>query len=173
VYDLQVLSLDPILRYRRVTEVEHRLQSHQQKTREEKAVGRKDNRDSKVSVIIRLYQMAALIYLEHIRHWTSDERQPILQNKAVHDGLTLLACVDIREVPWPSFVIGCEAVTDIQRGRILQLLNTEKFDVGGPTPRGMIEAFWIQDDLDTARKLSYVEKMSAVICAAPSLPSFA
>lgn len=172
VYDSQVLSLDSAVRYRRVTEVERRLRLQYRLTGEIN-IGQESGRDFETRVVNRLYQLAALIYLDRIAHKTSSEHQSTFHTTAVSDGLALLACVEVREVPWPLFVIGCEAATDVQRKQVLRLFDAERAADDGPTPRRLMEAFWIQDDLDTTRKLTYVKKMSGVICALPSLPSFA
>ncbi|KAK5674426.1 hypothetical protein LTS10_012814 [Elasticomyces elasticus] len=172
VYDLQVLSLDPVLRYRRINELERRLRLHQRIGRETGTV-QADGRDSKELAVIRLYQMAALIYLDRIGHESSSEIGTTFNAAAVNEGLELLACVDVREVPWPLFVIGCEAATDVQRKRVLGIMNIEMVGTGVPTPQRMMEAFWIQDDLDTTRALTYITKMSGVISTLSSLPSFA
>ena len=171
VYDSQVLSLDPALRYKRIAEVERRLRLHQRIGREID-IGRECVRDCEKPVAIRLYQMAALIYLNRISHETRSELQSTFHATAVSDGLALLACVDVRKVPWPLFVIGCEAATDAQRQHVLRLLNAESIDADEPTPRSLMEASWIQDDLDTTRGLTYIKKMSGVISTLPSLPSF-
>ncbi|KAK3714722.1 hypothetical protein LTR37_007702 [Vermiconidia calcicola] len=171
VYDSQVLSPDPALHYRRVTEVERRLRLYQ-RGEGEMGTGQEDGRDFEEPVVTRLYQMAALIYLTRIGHEDSTEFQSTFHTAAVNNGLALLARVDVREVPWPLFVIGCEAATDVQRKQVLQLLSADSVDADEPTPRRLMEAFWIQDDLDTTRELTYVKKMSGVISALPSLPSF-
>jgi hypothetical protein len=172
VYDLQVLSLDPILRNRRVNQVERQLRLYQQ-VDGEMVMGQKGGRHDRMPIAIRLYKMAALIYLERIRYETSNESQSTFDTNVVNDGLTLLACIDVREVLWPLFVIGCEATTDAQRRRVLQFLNAERVDTDVLIPQKLIEAFWIQDDLDTTRELSYVRKMSGIISTFPFLPSFA
>jgi hypothetical protein len=172
VYDLQVLTLDPILRNRRVTEVERQLRLDQQ-IGDRITVEQEGGRHDEIPVVVRLYKMAALIYLERIRYETSCEPQSTFDANAVADGLALLACADVREVLWPLFVIGCEAATDAQRRRVLQFLDAESLGIHLLTPRRLITAFWIQDDLDVIRELSYVKKMSGIICTLPYLPSFA
>lgn len=162
VYDLQVLPLDSTFFYRRITGLERRLR-----------IKHESDMNAELPTVARIYHMAALIYLERVRLETFHEVQPTFHTNAVNDGLALLANIDTRKVPWPLFVIGCEAATDLQRQKVLRLLETERSGADGPIPRRLMEAFWIQDDLDTTQKLSYVEKMSGVINTLPSLPSFA
>jgi hypothetical protein len=79
-------------------------------------------------------------------------------------------------VPWPFFIVGCEARTDLQRRRVLELASVTRRQ--GDSKRilsilHLIERFWSQDDLDTEQLLSYVDKLSTVISASPFLPAFA
>ena len=122
----------------------------------------------------RLYLLAALIYLNRMGlNYSGDEPY---HKQLVEEATQLLTDIQATEVPWPFFIVGCEARNDRERRTVLELASTT-------TRRGdssripwlleMIERYWSQDDLDTELVSGYVDKMSTVISASPFLPAFA
>jgi hypothetical protein len=122
----------------------------------------------------QLYLLAALIYLNKMGLNYSGEE--LYHRRLVEEALQLLTNVQARDVPWPFFIVGCEARTDHQRRRVLELASATRRQGDSTRIPGLlqtIERFWSQDDLDTEQVLSYVDKLSTVISASPFLPAFA
>ncbi|KAL9618825.1 MAG: hypothetical protein Q9160_006484 [Pyrenula sp. 1 TL-2023] len=131
-----------------------------------------DARESMIAMKVQVYRLAGLIYLHRaVKKYSGLE---LRHRQLVEQAFTAVAKV---RVLWPLFIVACEAQTDVDRRRILEV-----FDEGQrqwPTGniawvRRMVEAFWNQDDLDAEQQeLDYVTKMTAVVSAAPFLPTFA
>lgn len=89
-----------------------------------------------------------------------------------------LALVKVKayEELWPLFIVACEAQTDFERRRILELFSeAQRQRQSGNIAwvRRMVEAFWNQNDLDAEQELSYSTRMTAVVSTAPFIPTFA
>ena len=154
---------------RQVSQIERRLHSF-----ETKNLGGPSEGSSKAATIDQLYQLATLIYLNRSALQYSGEE--IHHARLVDEALSKLLRVKVWEVPWPFFIIGCEAQTDSQRRQVLEssaTLQAENPSDNATRVQKIVEAFWNQADLGTAQGLSYVDKMSAVITACPFLPIFA
>jgi hypothetical protein len=163
VYDIQVFPLESSLRSRRIMEIERQLHLRR---------GHSASSKSEQAEVVRLFRIAAIIYLNRIAQGASSAVLSTFHTTAVHDGLALLESIDVGKVPWPLFVIGCEASTDVRRERILQRMDAASTESKVSTPRALIEAFWVQDDLDTTQELTYLKKLSGIIMMVPTLPSF-
>lgn len=128
---------------------------------------------SKTTTIDELYLMSALIYLNRtVMQYSGEEVQ---HRTLVQQALSHLSQIWTSQALWPLFIIGCEARTDSERTRVLQM--TSSMGDGGLSDnalwmRRLIEAYWNQEDLDAEDNLSYVQKMSGVISACPFLPAF-
>ncbi|EFQ25673.1 uncharacterized protein GLRG_00817 [Colletotrichum graminicola M1.001] len=95
----------------------------------------------------------------------------------VDKGLSLMKYVGCCERPLPLLILGCEARTDIERLRVLDLVPAP--DSRSPWRRHhfmtlLLPALWIQNDLDVESnvKLDYTEKLSAVFNASEFPPQF-
>lgn len=131
-------------------------------------------RQLKTAAMVQIYLLAALIYLNRTAiHYSGGEIQ---HRRLVEEALSYLTQVQVWEVPWPFFIVGCEAQTDSQRKEVLRLSLAPQAEGrldNAKWVQRMVEAYWNQDDLDTEHNLNYVDKMSAVISACPFLPVFA
>jgi hypothetical protein len=129
---------------------------------------------SKATVIVRLYRLAALIFLN--RALIDPTKKPSHHRRLVDDALLCLADVWMWEAPWPFFIIACEAETESQRRDVLQFISempVERHSSNSDWVQWMIAAALNQDDLHVDRRLDYVTKISAVVSSCPFVPPFA
>jgi hypothetical protein len=129
----------------------------------------------RVSGMAELYRLAALIYLKRVAGGVSvdDTLSWSKVQSWVEEALDLLKdTVKTCERPFPLFVIALEARTDDQRHLVLQVIdNTIKERVFSTLPSlwRMVEAAWVQDDLE---ELNALLKYHAVISANRVPPAF-
>lgn len=121
-----------------------------------------------------LHCLAALIYLNRAA-LGYDGTEPTHQ-ALVNEGLKMMSNLQSCEMPWPLFIIACEALTDPQRITVLQIVSKSKKESGtGHLDRvqGLIEAVWNYDDLGPDLVLDYHAKLQSIVQAAPWMPPFA
>ncbi|KDN70401.1 hypothetical protein CSUB01_07653 [Colletotrichum sublineola] len=122
-----------------------------------------------------VFRISALVYLS--RSTDQNLLRPSELHLLVDRGLVLMENMAICERPLPLLILGCEARTDIERLRILDLVsNTES-----STPRRefhsmrmLLQALWTQNDLDSESdvELDYMETLSAILNTSEFLPHF-
>ncbi|KAK2018708.1 hypothetical protein LZ32DRAFT_521276 [Colletotrichum eremochloae] len=122
-----------------------------------------------------VFRISALVYLS--RSTDQNLLRPSELHLLVDRGLDLMENMAICERPLPLLILGCEARTDIERLRILDLVsNTEsstprrEFD----SMRMLLQALWTQNDLDSESdvELDYMETLSAIFNTSEFLPHF-
>ena len=128
-------------------------------------------------IISELYELAALIYLDRaVMEYSGHE---IRHRRLVSEGIDLLSSTLTCENPWPLFIIACEAAEDSQRITILEILDRtaekahDRRTNHAVWMRRIVEAIWIQMDLNEDGNMDYVEVLTAVISTSPFLPAFA
>ena len=155
-----------------VNRVEERLLSFKPRPLIVRQIGSWDV-ETKASIILELYRLAALIYLNRafIGYHGGEEQH----RKLVDEATLYLAHVRPHEVPWALFIIGCEARTDEERKNMLQFFpenHVAPFINKLNWMRQMVEASWIYDDLHYDQHLGYFSKLSAVMTHSPIPPAF-
>ncbi len=125
------------------------------------------------SDIAELYRLSALIYLEKVARGAP--KASLKATKWIHDAFKILETLQVCERPFPLFVIAVEACTDYQRAIILKVIAAamEERRLGAiGSVRRMIEAAWVQDDLNPGEELDSLLKYNTVISANRSPPAF-
>ncbi|KAL7895511.1 fungal-specific transcription factor domain-containing protein [Trichoderma sp. TUCIM 5745] len=121
-----------------------------------------------------LHRLAALVYLNRaVMGYSGEETQ---HQALVVQGIEILNTMRVCELPWPLFIIGCEATNDSQRVNIMDLFaRTEEKSQSSHIWLiwQLIQASWNQDDLQEESKLNYNKKMGSIIQSVPYLPIFA
>ncbi|KAI3547689.1 hypothetical protein CABS03_10111 [Colletotrichum abscissum] len=137
---------------------------------------RADLKSERIAAKSEVYRLSTLVYLS--RTTDQGEREDSGVAALVERGLQLLPLMGTCERPLPLLIFGCEARTDEERLRILNLVsNAEKTlpDRELHSIKKLLHALWTQDDLhaDNILKPTYIEKLSAVFSASELLPHFA
>lgn len=135
-----------------------------------------DLMSERVAAKSEVYRLSTLVYLS--RTTDQGEREDSGIAVLVERGLQLLPLMGTCERPLPLLIFGCEARTEEERLRILNLVsNAEKTlpDRELHSVKKLLHALWTQDDLhaDNILKPTYIEKLSAVFSASELLPHFA
>ncbi|OHW99958.1 hypothetical protein CSPAE12_01188 [Colletotrichum incanum] len=123
-----------------------------------------------------VFRISTLVYLS--RSTGQDSIHPSELPLLVDKALCLMKHIGTCEWPLPLLILGCEARTDIERLRILDLMSstdTTAHDHDLHSIKVLLEALWTQDDLHAENdvKPDYTEKLSAVFTASRLLPHFA
>ena len=124
--------------------------------------------------IIKLYQMAAIIYLARVSESITGELrnvQPFLDN-----AFALLCRMGTCELQFPLLILAYEARIDEQRIIILDLIRrTEKNTYGRSISclRRSLKTLWIQEDLLSDEEFvpKYMDRLSAIISKTRFIPS--
>lgn len=123
---------------------------------------------------MELFQLATLIYLRRVSgnlSTTSPEVEAMLERAHV-----LLDSLKTFNFAFPLLIFGCEAGTDEQRIRILELMeNTMETSSLNSLHvlKDMLQRIWVQDDLVVDYKLDLSARLDAVITCYQIMPSFA
>ncbi|KAK9777750.1 putative Fungal-specific transcription factor domain-containing protein [Seiridium cardinale] len=123
---------------------------------------------------IEMYQIMVLIYLERASRNFSGQSDKI--TSLVERGFKIMEQLDTSNGPLPLFILGLEARTDQQRMFILDtiersaaLSRLRSLETVGR----LLQAAWIQDDLDTQNDVDYVLKLDTLITSNPIMPTLA
>jgi hypothetical protein len=125
------------------------------------------------SSIAELYRLSALIYLDRVARGAP--KASVKANKWIQDAFKILQTLRICERPFPLFVIAVEACTDDQRAIILKVITStmEEHPLGAISSiKRMIEAAWVQSDLNLDQELDSLLKYNTVISANRTPPAF-
>ncbi|KAI0127358.1 fungal-specific transcription factor domain-containing protein [Xylariales sp. AK1849] len=124
--------------------------------------------------IVELYKLAALIYLERVSKNFSGRSDKI--DSYVERAFEILGKSPIWNLPLPLFLFGCEARTDERRWVIMEIIEQTAKSPSSRSLEGvrrMVQAVWVQDDLETNNELDYVTKLDAVVTSNAIIPTFA
>lgn len=124
--------------------------------------------------ITELYRLASLIYLE--RAFTNSSGPSAKVQRWLDKAYHILEKQNICQHPFLLLILGIESHNDAQRKLVLNLIH--QADVGSRTlamenAHRMLQAVWLQDDLETERVLDYRVKLKAVLSVSEILPSLA
>jgi hypothetical protein len=123
---------------------------------------------------VELYKLTALVYLERVSQNFSGLSEQI--NAYVAKAFEILAEMKTCDLPIPLFIFGCEARTEESRMTILDLLEEPENVTHSRSLEGvrrMVQAIWVQDDLEIENELDYVMKLDTVITSNYIIPPFA
>jgi hypothetical protein len=153
--------------------LEERIQNVQPSLGMDNTPGSTDAMES-YAVNVELYKLAALIYLERVSNNFSGQSEKI--DRYVARAFEILAGMTTCDLPFPLLVFGCEARTDDRRMAILDVIEettavSRSRSLGGV--QRMVQAIWVQDDLQTENELDYVMKLDTVITSNIIMPPFA
>ncbi|PQE17483.1 zinc-finger transcription factor protein [Rutstroemia sp. NJR-2017a WRK4] len=129
--------------------------------------------DDDPTLVIKLYQLAILVYLNRISEGLID--QPIRMQQQIDQAFAILPRLRFCKQQFPIFVIGCESREDEQRANVLDLISrTEQMSSSRCFNhcRGLLQAVWAQDDLAESNNVSYRGKLTSVISNCVILPTF-
>ncbi|OHE96007.1 hypothetical protein CORC01_08700 [Colletotrichum orchidophilum] len=135
-----------------------------------------DLKADRIAAKSEVYRLSTLVYLS--RTTNQGEREDSEIAALVERGLQLLPVMGTCERPLPLLIFGCEARTDEERLRILNLVSNAENTLPARelhSVKTLLHALWTQDDLhaDNILKPTYIEKLSAVFSASDLLPHFA
>jgi hypothetical protein len=128
--------------------------------------------DSQDKLVLELYQLAMLVYLNRANPKLSP---PSRTQQQIDRGFEIFTQLHSCPRQFPIFILGCEARSDDQRAVILDLIckteegvSTRSFNYC----RELLQALWAQDDLASG-DIDYLDKLSYVICCCKIVPTFA
>ncbi|CCF32252.1 hypothetical protein CH063_00776 [Colletotrichum higginsianum] len=134
-----------------------------------------DPRIQRAAAKAEVFRASTLVYLS--RATNSDLIRPSELCLLVDRSLSLMQHMSPCERPLPLLILGCEARTDVERLRVLDLVSSTE-----NTPpdrelhyiRILLHALWTQDDLHAEDNVEpdYMEKLSVVFSASSLLPHF-
>lgn len=125
-----------------------------------------------VLTVVKLYQLATLVYLERMLKKPSSQSEKVSQ--IVDSAFSIFRELETCQWPFPLLIFACEARGDGERMVILDLIaKTEnKAHVRSlESLKTMVRFVWTQDDLAEG-PIDYVDKMSALMSISDSIPSF-
>ncbi|KAK4450299.1 fungal-specific transcription factor domain-containing protein [Podospora aff. communis PSN243] len=137
------------------------------------AITDQDNDGQGCPLILELYRLAVLIYLD--RACRTQLHSKAKSQKQVERAFELIPQVKTCDRQFSIFIIGCEARNDEQRALILDLIaRTERGGssrVFNHTPL-LMQALWAQEDLAVGEKTDYNERLTSVISVCGIMPTF-
>lgn len=121
---------------------------------------------------VHFYQLAMLIYLNRVTENVLNQASRI--QDCIDNAFSILPELKSCKPHFPMYIIGWEARTDERRTLVLEMLERTRTD---PSSRSLfhvealVQAGWTQDDL-ADDELSYWDKVTALVSACSTLPSF-
>ncbi|TKW51987.1 hypothetical protein CTA1_11032 [Colletotrichum tanaceti] len=120
-----------------------------------------------------VFRASTLVYLSRA---TTDSglARPLELCLLVDKSLALMQHMSPCERPLPLLILGCEARTDVERLRVLDLVSSTTPERELHYIRMLLHALWTQDDLHAEENVEpdYMEKLSVVFSASSMLPHF-
>lgn len=123
---------------------------------------------------MELFQLAALVYLRRVSR-TFSTASPEVEAMLTRAHI-LLDSLKTFNFAFPLLILGCEAGTDEQRVRILELIETTMATSSLNSLHGlkdMLQRIWVQDDLAVDYELDLSARLDAVLTCYQIMPSFA
>ncbi|EXJ90069.1 hypothetical protein A1O3_03137 [Capronia epimyces CBS 606.96] len=127
--------------------------------------------DEDLTPVLKLFRLAALIYLEHTSRNFSGQSTKL--ETWIDDAFSIFAGIGTCRHPFPLFIVGCEARTDDRRRVILDLISKTQQD---PQVRSfkevgaLVQAVWVQDDLEVDGHVEYMRKVNLAISTFDAVP---
>lgn len=158
--DVRIADDYVLLASEQLARIKTKLETLQQTIDATDAKGRTELDRPRVVLTAELYRLSALLYLEQTRRELSGE--PLSCSNHVIEGLKLrafeiLAQLEVCSSPWPLFIVACEAQTDADRIRILDIIDrmNDRRRIGNVSVlRRIIEISWNQQDLKSLKQTS-------------------
>ncbi|KAI1470390.1 fungal-specific transcription factor domain-containing protein [Daldinia caldariorum] len=135
-------------------------------------VKRMANDTTDAPLVMELYQLATLVYLNRASDNVLNQTSRIQQH--IDRAFTLFSQLEYCVRQFPIFVLGCEARRDDQRAAVLDLISrSEKHESSRSFNhvKLLIQAIWAQDDLANG-EINYWDKVSYIISRCSILPTF-
>lgn len=129
--------------------------------------------DDDATLVIKLYQLAILLYLNRSSEGLID--QPLRTQQQIDQAFAIFPRLSSCKQQFPIFVIGCESRTDEQRAVILDVISrTEKINSSRSFNhcKLLLQAVWAQDDLAQWNNVSYCAKLTTVLSLCAIVPTF-
>ncbi|KAH8431020.1 uncharacterized protein LDX57_008681 [Aspergillus melleus] len=126
----------------------------------------------KCATMTELFQLSMLVYLNRATGCLLEPSH--MTEHRIHQGLASLSQLDTCERQFPLLVLGCEARTDEERIRILDLIDRTEGSTSSRSlflVKTLIKSIWVQDDL-AGGQLDYMEKLSSLISCCNIMPTF-
>ncbi|KAI9036247.1 uncharacterized protein KD926_002156 [Aspergillus affinis] len=114
----------------------------------------------KLPKMTELFQLSMLIYLS--RATGNLFEPPYMTEQRIRHALAMLSDLNTCERQFPLFVIGCEARTDDERGKVLDLIDRTEDSTSSRSlflVKELIKSIWVQDDL-ADREVDYMDKLT-------------
>lgn len=131
-----------------------------------------DNNDD-ATLVIKLYQLAMLLYLDRSSEGLID--QPIRTQQQIDQAFAIFPRLRSCKQQFPIFVVGYEARTDEQRAIVLDIISrTEKMNLSRSFThcKSLLQAVWAQDDLAQWNGISHRGKLIALMSHCATIPPF-
>jgi hypothetical protein len=119
------------------------------------------------------YRIGALLYLYQVAPSQIIPEDGV--QSLVDDGFVILDQMEVCTSPWPLFLLACNVTTDLDRLRILHVLDTmdEKRRIGNyQIIRSVIQGVWKQEDLRADAKTPKRVDWRSLVDPGTCIPSF-
>lgn len=124
------------------------------------------------STVTKLFQLAALVYLERTSKKSSGQSEKVTQ--VVDSAFSMFRELETCQWPFPLLIFACEARGDGERMVILELIGETESKarvMSLESLKTMVRFVWTQDDL-AQEPIDYADKMSTLMSVSDSVPSF-
>jgi hypothetical protein len=133
-------------------------------------------RKSRDTLVSDLHRIACLLYVNRAVHRVSDT--DFRHKRLANEGILLLEEMKTCQHAWPLFIIACEASSDWQRLKVLEVLERSRHDERRRAnhihlTQQLVETVWKQQDLSDETPIDHLTILDAVIGAVPFIPPFA
>ena len=137
-----------------------------------KFVDDKDHFSDDATLVMQLYQLAILLFLN--RNFEALIDQPMRTQQHIDKAFAILPRLSSCKQQFPIYVIGCEARTDEQRAVVLDVISRTKESSSRSLNycKRILQAVWAQDDLADGTSIGYRDKLTVVISHCLIVPSF-
>jgi hypothetical protein len=127
----------------------------------------------RITSTAELYRIATLLYLYQVTPQKVTPDGAVQQ--LVRDGFRILDQMEICTSPWPLFILACNVTLDVDRQKILVVLNTgrQKRRIGNyHIIKSLIQAVWKQQDLYADKKTPTQIDWRTLVDPTSYMPSF-
>ncbi|KAF2261694.1 hypothetical protein CC78DRAFT_469656 [Lojkania enalia] len=129
---------------------------------------------SRITLTAEFYRIAALLYLYQTYPPLAIPSPSLIQD-LVNAGFAIVDQMQVCTSPWPLFIVACSVTTDVDRVRVLGILDkmSEMRRIGNyEIIKGLIVAVWKQQDLGADEKNPGTVDWRGLMDPGSSVPSF-
>ena len=132
----------------------------------------KDHVSDDATLVMQLYQLAILLFLNRSFETLID--QPRRMQQHIDKAFTIFPRLSSCKQQFPILIIGCEARTDEQRAIVLDVISRTEMSSSRPLNycKIILEALWAQYNLADGTNISYRDNLTVVISHCLIVPSF-